>query len=224
MKMRRIFVNISLLIGLGFSIYILVVTFTKFEWNTVAATLAVITAILSTWMTQRIIWKQEDDLEPSLNTYLDLKSRHGLIQFVIENNGGSTAYDLKIVWEKPLLDLYKNEVHFNQDKNKIDIPIINKGQRLSVIVKGSLDAFKEARQTNEEMDYFGKILFKKSKKSKKILSLDFYVSLEPYKRSLTFDSEEVNFYYEGAKIHKDLVDINASLKELNDNLNNKASS
>ncbi|MCK5823521.1 MAG: hypothetical protein KAG95_05930 [Bacteroidales bacterium] len=159
MKTRKIFVNISLLIGLGFSIYILIVTFTNFKWNTVAATLAVITAILSSWMTQRIIWKQEDDLEPSLNTYLDLKSRQGLIQFIIENNGGSTAYDIKIVWKKPLYDLHKKEIHFNQNTDKIDIPIINKGQRLSVIVKGSLKAFEEAKKNNEKMNCFGKILF-----------------------------------------------------------------
>jgi len=36
----------------------------------------------------------------------------------------------------------------------------------------------------------------------------------PYRKSLSFDNEELNFFAENAKIHNDLKEINKSLKEL----------
>lgn len=67
MSKRRFFINLALIIGLGFSVYILIVTILKSEWNTVAGSLAVITAIVSSLVTQRIIWKQEEDFEPLIS-------------------------------------------------------------------------------------------------------------------------------------------------------------
>ncbi len=221
MKTRRLILNLSLLLGILFSLYILIVTFLKSEWNTVAGSLAVITAIIGSWVTQRIIWKQEDDLEPSISVYLDLKSRHGVIQFIIENNGGSSAYDLKIVWEKPLYDLKNDEVHFNKNGQDIEIPIINKGQKYSLIVNGTIPTYEAAEKENRILEYSGFVNYKRSKKDKRFQKSDFFLSLEPYRKSLTFENEELNFFYEGAKMHGDLREINKSLLQLIKSLNEK---
>jgi hypothetical protein len=214
MKTRRLILNFSLLLGLGFSFYILIVTILKAEWNTVAGSLAVITAIIGSWITQRIIWKQEDDLEPSVCAYLDLKSRQGIIQFVIENNGGSSAYDVKIVWQKPLYDLKNDEVHFNKSGQDIEIPIINKGQKYSLIVNGTREIYEAAEKEKKMLEYSGYINYKRAKKDKKFQKSEFFLSLEPYRKSLTFETEELNFFHEGAKMHNDLREINKSLQQL----------
>lgn len=221
MKIRRFLLNFLLIVGLGFSIYILIVTLRKSEWNTVAGSLAVITAIITAWITQRIIWKQEDDLEPSIGAYFDLKSRHGVIQFVIENNGGSSAYDIKIAWDRPLMDLHNQEVHFNNNGKDIEIPIIGKGQKYSLIVNGTLKMYEEAKNENKTLDFSGFIYYKKNKKDRRFLKNDFFITLEPYRKSLTFENEELNFFYEGAKMHNDLKEINKSLQKLIELYNEK---
>lgn len=214
MSKRRFFINLTLLIGLGFSIYILIVTLLKGEWNTVAGSLAVITAIVSSWITQRIIWKQEQDFEPLISIYFDLKSRQDLIQLVVENNGGSDAYDIKILWEKPLYDHKNNEVHFNKNSQDIEIPIINKGQKYSLFVNSTLEVYKDSYKAKNSLDYSGLIYYKRTRRTNKYCKTAFSISLEPYRKSLSFENEELNFFAENAKIHDDLKEINKSLKEL----------
>lgn len=114
MKTKQIIINIILLIALLFSVFILIISIKNNEWNTVAASLAVATAINGSWSAQRIIWKQEEELEPKLSVYLDLNSRIGLTLFVIENLGGSTAHNVKIKWEKPMFDREKKKSTLNQ--------------------------------------------------------------------------------------------------------------
>lgn len=81
-EIRRIIINSILVAALGASVMILFFAIDKHEWNTVTACLAVITAIFATYNSQKIIWKQEDDMEPNLEIYFDLKGRHRATQLV----------------------------------------------------------------------------------------------------------------------------------------------
>lgn len=120
MNIKRLVINIILLFGLTLAIFVLLKTLNKNELNTVAGSLAVITAIISSWSAQRIIWKQETELEPKLNVCLDIESRRDITQFVIENIGGSTAYDIKIIWTTPLQNQINEDIHFNSGVTGID--------------------------------------------------------------------------------------------------------
>lgn len=184
------------------------------EWNTVAASLAVTTAIIGSWSAQRIIWKQEEELEPKLTAYLDLKSRKGVTLFVIENVGGSTAYNVKIIWKKPLLDLKEEEVHFSSGEKDIDFRRISKGQRFSYFVNGTTELFRKHDSNNELLEFWGEIKYKKKIKSLFEIVDDFFVSLEPFRKSLNTDDELQGFLHEGAKLHNDLIEINKSLKQV----------
>jgi hypothetical protein len=74
-------------------------------WATVAAALAVLTAVVSTWTSQRVLELQEDAQEPSITVNLDVRRRPQLVQLRVANLGGTLAKDIAISWESPLLDV-----------------------------------------------------------------------------------------------------------------------
>jgi hypothetical protein len=219
MKTRRLFINSALGIGLILSIFALIVSAWNLEWNTVAATLAVITAIVSVWATQKVIWKQEDDQEPLLEIYFDTYSRQGLILLVLKNSGGSNAYNVMIKWEKPLYYGNKKEVHFGENANKTEIPVINRGQKYSLIVNSALAVFQKSKEEKSVLDFWGTICFKRNRKDKKNCETEFFISLEPYRGTPLVETDQLNFYHEGAKIHIELAKISDSLNVLIDGLN-----
>ncbi len=53
MKSKKIITEIVLLLGFLFAFYILINTFIQKEWNTVASSLAVITAIIGSWSAKK---------------------------------------------------------------------------------------------------------------------------------------------------------------------------
>ena len=100
--LKKYIVNTFLILALSLSLYLVMKTICVEEWHTSASTLAVITAIIASWSAQRVIWKQEEALEPNLNVYLDVNSLSDVSQLVVENSGGSSCFNVKIKWEKPL--------------------------------------------------------------------------------------------------------------------------
>jgi hypothetical protein len=214
MKSKKIITEIVLLLGFLFAFYILINTFVQKEWNTVASSLAVITAIIGSWSTQRIIWKQQEELEPKINIYLDLQSRKRITQFVVENAGGSSAYDVQIIWVKPLYTIKNTEIHFTSGVDNIDFKRIYKGQKYSYAVNRTEELYKTEAPNNETLDYYGFITYKKSPKSLFKIKEDFFITLEPYRNSLDFETDYEVFLNEHSNVHKDLVALNKNLKQL----------
>lgn len=224
MKTRRLIINVTLLVALGFSVFGMIVSANNWEWNTVAGTLAVVTAIISAWAIQKTIWKQEDDQEPLLEIYFDTYSRQGLILLVLKNSGGSNAYDIKIKWEKPLFYGSGREVHFGKTANETEIPVINRGQKYSLIVNSALSVFQKSQDEKSVLDFWGTICFKRNRKDKKHCEIEFFISLEPYRGTPLVETDQLNFYHEGAKIHIELAKISDSLNVLINGLNLKSTS
>jgi len=221
MKTKRFLINLALIIGLLLTTCVLFITIINKEWNTVAGSLAVATAVIGSWSAQRIIWKQEDELDPEISISLDIKSRKSLTQFVIENVGGSAAYDVRIKWRKSLFNLKEEEVHFNSGKKGIDFHRIAKGQKFSILVNSTLELYKKYDDKNEPLDFYGEVFYKKKLNNKTETKEDFFVSLEPFRTSLDTVDEYQAFLHEGSKIHSDLIEINNSIKKLTNSLENK---
>jgi len=214
MKTKKILINSILFIGLFLAFYILFKTVKIQKWNTVASSLAVITAIIGSWSAQRIIWKEEEELQPNLNLQLNLKSRKGFIQFQIENTGKSSAYDVQIKWKKPLIGINNKEIHFKSGTEGVDFKQIGKNQKFSCIVGVTAEILKKNEGKKEPLDFLGEIQYKKSPKGLFKIKKDFFISLEPYSSSISLDYEDdiQNFYSEASKIHKDLIEIIKTLK------------
>ena len=220
--MRRIIINLMLIAAFGASIIILFYAINKKEWNTVTACLAVITAIFATYNSQRIIWKQEDEMDPSLEIYLDVKSRHRATQIVIENVGQSSAYDISIEWEKPLFDSHGKEVHFTLDeKENIEIPVINKGQKYNRLVNSTIALYQESKQKKEELLFTGTLYYKMKPKDRFVEKKKFILSMNHYEVSLDFETEKDKFYHDNQKVTQKLENIDKSINKLIEKLDNK---
>ncbi len=217
MKITKWIISVILIAALIFSFFILIKTFCIQEWNTVASSLAVITAIIGSWSAQRIIWKQQEELEPNIIVYLDLKSRSECTQFVIENKGGGTAYDVKIEWERELRDTKNSTIRFKSGKDNIDFTQMPKGQKFTYFVGITNELFKR----DSPLEYYGKIKFKKSSQGILNFTNEFFISLEPFRISLNTENDLQEFYKQNTFIHKDLKEINKTLNELSEKIKDK---
>jgi len=204
-KLKRISLNIILVCTFIFSIWILIKAYHSHESSTIAASLAVITALITTWSSQKVIWKQEDDLEPEIVIGFDLDSRSGFIQLTISNVGGSSAFDVNIEWQKPLI---------NGKGSIITTPHIKtflKGEIYRIIVAPSVRTFEDAKTLNEELIYDGHVIYKLNKHDKRYQKSDFQISLEPYRKKARPYSDEQNYYLKSIQIPEILKQINIAL-------------
>ena len=65
--------------------------------------LAVLTSVVSSWSSQRVLELQEAERQPNLYASIDVTSRYGVVQFKVTNCGGGVARDMTIEWCKPLM-------------------------------------------------------------------------------------------------------------------------
>lgn len=213
MKTKHIIIYIILLFGIIFSIYILTQSFYNEEWGAVAGSLAVIAALIGSFSTQRIIRKQEEELEPNIFISLDLKSRVGLSLLNIENLGGSTAFDIQIVWEKPLIDRKGKIVQFKSGDQNIDFKSLPKGQKYSYYINSTQAIYDQSKEGNEHLEFYGKINYKKKKNGLIRYSDDFFVTFEPHRTGLQSEDEVQRFLNKSSNIHEDLKNINTTLNK-----------
>ncbi|WP_346984151.1 hypothetical protein [Chryseobacterium sp. POE27] len=89
------------------------------NWEITAAALAVIAAIIANFNSQRISWKQEDEYEADIDINFDLKTLSRKVLFVIENTGGSRAYNVNFS-VSPELEVINNQIIKNGNINFID--------------------------------------------------------------------------------------------------------
>lgn len=207
-NIRRGLVNLLLFSGFIISIYISIKAIEKGEWGTIAGALAVIAAIISTFVSQSLIWKQEDDIEPDVIVFFDLDSRSHLIQLVIKNIGGSNAYDVKIKWIKPLVNIDNSEINFPY------IPILPKDNQHQIFVDGTTLTFEKAKANNLELIFDGFILFKQKRTSKRYKKNYFEISLEPERRKLVHITDTQQFLSKNATLANNINTLNHNLKEL----------
>lgn len=66
------------------------------SYATIAAALAVLTAVVSAFSTVRLVEQQEEARRPNVIVGIDLRSRYGLVQVTISNVGMTSAVDVKI--------------------------------------------------------------------------------------------------------------------------------
>jgi hypothetical protein len=116
MKVERAVLIVALVMAIGVisvqGIQLLLFGYNKVEWNSIAASLAVVTAIISAWTMQTSFERQEEGRRPYPYPTLDAYSRTSLFQLRLANMGASTAYDIRLNWDKPLLNRKGNPVRF----------------------------------------------------------------------------------------------------------------
>jgi hypothetical protein len=224
--MSRILTRINLICAFGIAI-IAIAASLKFAgvrsgeaWATVAASLAVITSVFSSWSSQRVLELSEDAQKPYPYPSIDLKSRYELMQLRIVNTGGSPAHDIRILWKRPLRHLDGSNVHFAEASDAPDIPVLLPQESTSKLVGVAHEMYTKF----ENMNYSGELSFTDS--SKRRYKIPFYISAESYRSSLIYSQEEPKTHYELQQIPKEIKSLTAevrSLKEALEKFNNTQS-
>ncbi|QGY44711.1 hypothetical protein GM418_13855 [Maribellus comscasis] len=207
-KIRR---GLSLFLLSGGGIIIVFVAKQAFvikEWNTIAASLAVVTALITVYISLKSTWKTEDEQEPELILKWDFESSV-IVNLEIENIGGGSAYDVAIEWSKALKHATNKPISFGV------IPCLPKNQKLKTIVTSQPEIWKNAKEYGESNDSFsGIIKFKRRKNSRRFEKQDFVLSLGFKRFRIDYETTEQEYYSQGKKIVSELTDINENLSRI----------
>jgi len=183
-------------------------------WATVAASLAVITSVFSSWSSQRVLELSEDAQKPYPYPSIDLKGRYELMQLCIVNTGGSPAHDIRILWKRPLLHPDGSIVRFAEISDAPDIPVLLPHESTSKLVGVAHEMYAKF----ENMNYSGELSFTDS--SKRRYKIPFYISAESYRSSLTYSQEEPRTHYELQQIPNEIKRLTAEVRSLKGALEN----
>lgn len=212
--MKRVIIRgvllISILISIGATLAsIWLFGYAKVEvWNIVAASLAVTTAIISAWITETQYERQEDALQPYPYPTLDAYSRTHLFQLRVSNMGGSTAYDICLRWDKPLLDVNGNPVRFSQ--RDPEIPLLLPNASVATLIGVShqfLNKYSNAV-------YSGEVEFKGYPTSSNVIKHKFYLNAEMYRGLPVITSEEQDTHDKLQRLPDEISEVARELERL----------
>lgn len=208
-KIRRTSSKLLLVFGFLATIFILYKAYDINEWNTIAASLAVIVAILTLYISMKATWKNEDEQEPDFLVDWDFKSDSVLNYLTIKNTGGSSAFNVKIEWKKTLKNFNNEPVTFGV------IPRLSKNQQIKTIVSTIPKTWENAKEFGDDNDNFtGIIKYKLTKKSRKYEHKEFCVSLGHKRYRGDYEDTEQEFHAQGKKLVNELEKIRNVLEGL----------
>lgn len=187
--------------------------YNKVEWNSVAASLAVVTAIISAWTMQTSFERQEEAQRPYPYPILDPYSRTSLLQLRLTNMGASTAYDIRLIWDKPLLNREGNPARFSQ--RDPEVPLLLPNQSIAVLVDASANFLSKT----QDAEYSGVVEFKEDPRSERIFRHNFYVNAEMYRGLPLYTSEEQTTHGKLQELPNAIKGATAELERLRKDLN-----
>lgn len=211
--MSRVVSRVALLLAGIISILVIVYSIiaiginNKETWAVVAAALAVITSVFSSWSSQRVLELEEDSQRPYPYPSIDVKSRYGLMLLRVTNYGGGTAHNVNLKWDIPIKN-WKGEIVCFADQEKApQIAVLLPKESVAVAI-GADDVFLK----NTDMNYQGTIEFADA--SNKKYKHNFFVSAEPYRNALVYDKEEPKTLRELQKIPEHLKTVGDILESI----------
>ena len=211
MNMRRLLQTFFVIFLLS-SVLLVVISYCNKEWQTITATISLIIAIISGWIAYEVFYRQTQSEKPQIILRFDFRSRHSLVLLVAENLGKKPAFDIKIKWNRVLLNHNREPVKFNKYDNKSEISVLNVNEKTSVVIDTPTSLFD--RYKGNDMDFGGTITFKENISTKRTTSYPFFLSLKHYGNSPTTETEEPNTMFELQKIPKKLDEIKNELSKL----------
>jgi len=180
----------------------------KETWTTVAAALAVTTAIISAWTAQQVLELQQKALLPDCYPTIDVASRYGLVQLRVTNFGGSVARNIRLDWDKPLLNSKGKVVKFTEWESKPDIAILLPKESVCLLIDGAVDFFSQCKDLN----WSGNISFEGADGVR--VEQQFHLSAEKYQTSLSYSDEEPKTHFQLQKIPDEIRQLREEIKRL----------
>jgi hypothetical protein len=116
-------------------------------WTVVAASSAVIAAVVSAWTSTRVLERQEDAQLPYPYPYIDASSRYQLLQLRIQNFAGTTARSIRLRWDKPLRD------HQGSNVGSREIPVLMPQHSVAEVIDVDFAFLTESRMLTTQARY-----------------------------------------------------------------------
>lgn len=193
---RSLILSIEYLALCG-SIILIFYSIINSKWEVTAAALAVVAAIIANFNSQRISWKQEDEYEADIDIKFDLKIVRKMALLVIENTGGSRAYNVKFTIT-PELKVLNNQII--KDRN---LTFIDKKERIQYYVANTPDMFDENSKGERPNVYTVYFSFSHTENGNQVKKQK-TISIEQYRMTTSPDSDLENFYIKNSNISEKL--------------------
>jgi len=215
----KTFIRIILTLFIIATVVLIVISVYQKEWNTVTAEIALIIAIISGWITYETFREAQERKKPFITIFPDYSSRYDLLQLRMRNNGEHPAYNVKIEWDRPIVNHKGEQARFNKYSNDIEAVILNGNEETSVLI----DTPGKFYETHKEsgLNFKGTITYSLKSDSKSTIEKTFEVSFEHRGASLSYEEENVRTSFELQKIPKQLDGIRKTIERLTPELDEK---
>lgn len=177
-------------------------------WAVLAAALAVLTSVVASWGSHRVLELQQEERKPYPYPSVDVAGRYSLLQLRITNFGGGTARDVRLVWDRPLLNSAGEQVRFTLQEGAPDVPVLLPRESVAVLIDGHVQFYQTYAQN---ADYSGWVEY--SDTSGRRARHAFFVSAEKYRKSLTYDQEALKTHYQLQQIPDKLEELASEVAE-----------
>lgn len=170
-------------------------------WLVAASALAVLTSVVSTWSSRRVVELQEDERRPSPYPAFDFTGRHGLAMLRVKNTGGTAAHDVGLRWDVALRDHHGEVIGFPLTQGRAPISVLLPGETITQII----DTHHEFIARHPASEFTGRIEYRdpSGRRSVRLFRLDG----RQFARTPAYD-------YEGSRTHFELQKLPSELKKI----------
>ncbi|WP_235129090.1 hypothetical protein [Dyadobacter sp. CY347] len=192
------------------------------KWSEAVSSLAVSAAIVSAIFAFEVVHQASLNQLPQLIAKFDCESRYQLIQLVLQNIGGSTAYNVRLSWmekygssekifPKPKC-IYGGFVAIHQDQEFNRLISLHKGESHFITVDGYYQFYeKNEAPTN----YIGRVSFTDQMIGGNEYNIDIPLSMEEFRITLDHNKESTKAEYSIMKLPGKLDEIAKQLSIFN---------
>lgn len=177
-------------------------------WTIIAAALAVITSIIATWASRRVVELQEDAQRPNPYPAFDFTSRYGLALLRIKNTGATAAHNISLEWNVGLKNRKGEAIGFAKGGDAPGITVLLPGESISQII----GAHHEFLGTHPDGEFTGSIIFEDP--SGRSYRRAFRLDGRPYSDTPSYDEETAKTHYELQKIPEEIEALRKSLEKI----------
>ena len=213
-RTRNIIQNVLYGLGALVVIWFIYRSVVEKDSENIIASVSLLIALASMFVTTLAYNQQLDSKLPQIIIDTDFKSRYGLVVLSIKNLGEMTAFNVRIKWDKPVLN-YKGENIFGQSTDSLltTFPVLQMGQELKITID-EIGLFYSKYKDNE-LQYSGTVTYSLSKTTNTTIETDFNLDLSIFRKTLYHETESLKAFFELQKLPKALDEIKEELKKRN---------
>jgi len=213
------------LLSLAMTVYALYLN----KWSEAVSSLAVTAAVISAILAYEVIYNAQINQLPQIIVKVDGESRYSILQLVIQNIGGSAAYNVRLKWLeeygedatkylKPKLT-YGGDVRIHSDQNFDRIISLQKGESHFLVIDGYWQFFENNKSP---ANYIALVKYTDQFKGGNEYEIIIPISMEEFRLTLDYAKESTRADYAITQMPDRIDKIARILNNIADSLNNRS--